>query len=91
METVDLEVLVQNNIQLGAGILPPRYIGDNMEKILMSLKEVCEYTGWGETKVREILKRPESTFTITLGNRLFVNKNKFDDYLNRCAKYHIPI
>ena len=22
-----------------------------MEKILMSLKEVCEYTGWGETKV----------------------------------------
>ena len=52
-----------------------------MEKILMSLKEVCEYTGWGETKVREILKRPTSKFTVILGNRLYVNKKKFDDYL----------
>ena len=32
-----------------------------MEKILLSLKELCEYTGWGETKVREILKRENST------------------------------
>ena len=62
-----------------------------MDKALMSLKEVCEYTGWGETKVREILKRPTSTFTIILGNRLYVNKELFEDYLNRCAKYHIPI
>ena len=45
-----------------------------MEKVLMSLKEVCEYTGWGETKVREILKRPTSKFTVILGNRLYVNK-----------------
>ena len=62
-----------------------------MEKMLMSLKEVCEYTGWGETKVREILKRPTSKFTVILGNRLYVNKKKFDDYLEQCAKYNIPI
>lgn len=62
-----------------------------MERILMNLKEVCEYTGWGETKVREILKRPSSTFTVMLGNRLYVNKKLFDDYLNRCAKYHISV
>lgn len=62
-----------------------------MDKALMNLKEVCAYTGWGETKVREILKRPTSTFTIILGNRLYVNKKLFEDYLNRCAKYHIPI
>lgn len=62
-----------------------------MEKILMSLKEVCEYTGWGETKVREILKRPSSNFTIILGNRLYVNKRLFDEYLEKCARYHIPI
>lgn len=36
-----------------------------MEKALLSLKEVCEYTGWKETKVRELLKRETSTFTIT--------------------------
>ena len=50
-----------------------------MDKALMNLKEVCEYTGWGETKVREILKRPTSTFTIILGNRLYVNKKLFED------------
>ena len=62
-----------------------------MDKALMNLKEVCEYTGWGETKLREILKRPTSTFTVILVNRLYVNKKLFEDYLNRCAKYHIPI
>lgn len=62
-----------------------------IEKALLSLKEVCEYTGWKQTKVREILKREDSTFTIRLGNRLYVNKKLFDDYLFKCAKYHIPV
>lgn len=62
-----------------------------MEKVLMSLKEVCEYTGWGKTKTREILKSPNSDFTIICGNRLYVDKKRFDKYLEKCAKYHIPI
>lgn len=62
-----------------------------MEKAIMSLKDVCEYTGWGETKVREILKRPTSEFTIRMGNRLFVDKELFIKYLRQCAKYHIKI
>ncbi len=62
-----------------------------MEKGLMNLKEVCEFTGWGETKVREILNRPDSTFTIRLGNRLYVKTDKFMDYLDKCAKYQIKI
>ena len=62
-----------------------------MEKALLSLKEVCEYTGWKETKVREILKRPDSPFTIRMGNRLYANKKLFDEYLDRCAKYQISI
>ena len=47
-----------------------------MEKVLMSIKEVCEYTGWGMTKTREILKRSDSDFTIRVGNRLYVRKTK---------------
>ena len=62
-----------------------------MEKALLSLKEVCEYTGWKETKVREILKREDSAFTIRLGNRLYANKKLFDEYLDNCAKYQIRI
>lgn len=65
--------------------------GDRVEKVLMTVKEVCEYTGIGETKVREILKRPTSTFTVRIGNRLYVNKELFDEHLKKCAKYQIPI
>ena len=62
-----------------------------MEKVLLNITEICEYTGWGKTKVREILKRPDSTFTIRMGNRLYANKKLFDEYLNKCAKYQISI
>ncbi len=62
-----------------------------MEKVLLSIKEVCEYTGWGMTKTREILKRSESRFTVRVGNRLYVNKELFDEYLVKCAKYQIDI
>ncbi len=62
-----------------------------MDKVLLNLKEVCEYTSWGMTKTREILKRPESRFTVRVGNRLYVNKELFDEYLVKCAKYQIDI
>lgn len=62
-----------------------------MDKALLSLNEVCDYTGWGKTKAREILKRDNSVFTVKMGNRLYVNKKLFDEYLERCAKYRIPI
>ena len=62
-----------------------------MEKGLLSLKEVCEYTGWGKTKAREVLKRKDSTFTVRLGTKLYVNRKLFDDYLERYARYHIAV
>lgn len=62
-----------------------------MDKALLSLNEVCEYTGWGRTKTREILKRNDGSFTVRVGNRLYVNKKKFDEYLDKCAKYQITI
>jgi uncharacterized protein (UPF0216 family) len=41
--------------------------------------------------MKEILKRENSGFTVRDGNRLYVNKKLFDEYLERCAKYRIPI
>lgn len=57
----------------------------------MNVKEVCEYTGWGATKVREVIKNHGSTFSLKLGNRLYVDKDKFDKYLDSCIKYGITI
>ena len=62
-----------------------------MNKKFLSVKELCEYTGWGETKIREILKRKDSTFTIRMGNRLFADKEAFDDFIANCRKYKIAI
>ena len=56
-----------------------------MDKKLLNIKEVCQYTGWGETKVRELISRPSSTFAMKLGNKWFVNKSLFDGYLDKCA------
>ena len=50
-----------------------------MEKALLSLKEVCDYTGWGKTRAREILRRENNGFTVRMGNRLYVNKKLFDE------------
>ncbi len=62
-----------------------------MEKRLLSINDLCEYTGWGKTKIREILKRPDSKFTVRMGNRLYADKKLFDEHIERCAKYQMPI
>ena len=62
-----------------------------MEKVLLTVKEMCEYTGWSETKIRQLLKRKDSTYTIKMGNRLYANKKLFDDYLDKCSKNQIKI
>nr|MDD5837268.1 DNA-binding protein [Eubacteriales bacterium] len=62
-----------------------------MEKYLLSLKDVKEMTGWGDTKAREILNRKGNKCTVRVGNRLYVNKDAFTKYLDDCAKYQIAI
>ena len=61
------------------------------EKLLWSLAEVMELTGWGETKAREILNRKDSTFTVRVGAKLYVNRKAFENFLDRCAKHQIAI
>lgn len=63
----------------------------NEHKVLLSLDDVCEITGWGKTKAREILKRKDSNFTIKFGNRLMAHKDLFLEHLKKCAKYQIDI
>lgn len=66
-------------------------ITDIDERLLISLKEVCKLTGWGITKARKVVKRPKNGFTVKLGNKYFVHKELFDEYLRRCAKYNITV
>ena len=56
-------------------------------KALLSLSDFCMYLGIGKTKAREILKNPSCSFSFKVGNRLYANKKKLDDWL----RYHDEI
>lgn len=61
-----------------------------MEKKFLTLKELCEYTGIGMTKLRQIVKR-KNPFTIMVGNKYYIDKDKWDAYVDHHIKYQIPL
>lgn len=52
-----------------------------VDKALLNVKEIKDYLGLGDTKVRELLNSPNSTFTVRIGNRLYANKKLLDVWL----------
>ena len=66
-------------------------MNDTDNKMLLSVKDIMEITGLGEKKVREILKNPVSTFTVRNGNRLYAHRKLFEEYMEKCAKFHLTL
>lgn len=60
-----------------------------MEKVLLNLKEFCEYLGIGQTKARQCLNAPGCPYTLRVGNRLYAHKPSLDKHLEKCAKYGV--
>ena len=60
-------------------------------KKFLTIKELADYTGWGLTKTREVVKRNENSFTLRVGSKYFVDREKFDKYIENCMKYNINI
>ena len=56
------------------------------EKALLNIKEFCDYLGIGQTKAREILNDPGNNFTVRIGNRLYANRRKLDEWLDMLAE-----
>ena len=56
-----------------------------VDKALLNVKELCAYLGLSDPKVREILKQPNSTFTVRIGNRLYANKKLLDIWLDKIS------
>ena len=56
------------------------------EKILLTVKELCDYLGLGETKVREILHDPSNNFTVRIGYRIYAHKRRLDQWLDLLAE-----
>lgn len=51
------------------------------EKALLSVKEMCNYLGVGESTARNLLNTPRNTFTVRIGGRIFAHKDKLDKWL----------
>ncbi len=52
-----------------------------VDKALLSVKEVCSYLGIGETKARELLTKTNNNFTVRIGNRVYANKIQLDKWI----------
>lgn len=59
---------------------------DFEEKALLNVKEFRSYLGIGETKARQLLKSPHSSYTVRIGYRLYANKKKLDRWLDSQQK-----
>lgn len=59
-----------------------RQRGQTLSKKLLSIKEVCDYLGIGQTKARELL-RGHNGFGVQIGNRWYANKVKLDEWIER--------
>lgn len=53
-----------------------------MDKRLLSVKELAEYLGIGETKARELI-RGHNGFGIQIGNRWYADKQRLDIWIAR--------
>ena len=56
----------------------------NANKKLLTLKEVCDYLGIGQTKARELV-RGHNGFGVQIGNRWYADKSKLDMWIDTMA------
>jgi len=55
------------------------------EKYLLTVEEAAKYFGIGEKKIRSLITEYQETelcFTIQIGNKSLINRNKFEEFLN---------
>lgn len=55
-----------------------------IDKKLLTLKEVCDYLGIGQTKARELV-RGHNGFGVQIGNRWYADKSKLDRWIDTMA------
>ncbi len=56
------------------------------EKVLLNVKEFCEYLSLGETKARELMRDPRNNFTVRIGRRIYAHKTRLDQWLDLLAE-----
>lgn len=58
------------------------------EKYMLTVEEATHYFGIGEKKIRNLIAEnigTEFCFTIQVGNKSLINRQKFEDFLNQTS------
>lgn len=54
------------------------------EKLLLSVKEVCELTGLSEKNIRNLMR--ENDFQVRIGRRTMIHRKRFERWLKSQVK-----
>ena len=58
------------------------------EKALLDINEFCDYLGIGETKARELLKKPRNGYSLKIGSKWYALKKRLDEWLlKQCDRF----
>lgn len=52
-----------------------------MDKALLTINELCEYLGIGQTKARQLAADPKNNFTLRIGKKIYIHKERLDEWL----------
>lgn len=63
----------------------------NNESPLMTFTEFCDYLKIGETKARELIKKPLCSYVVRVGRRIYIHKKSLDVELEKAAKYRLTL
>ena len=53
------------------------------EKYMLTVDEAAQYFGIGEKKIRMLIAENADCFTVQVGNKSLVNRQKFEKFLNQ--------
>ena len=57
------------------------------KKVLLTVEEASDYSGFGVNKVRNLIKEKNANFVVNNGNKHLIMREKFEEYILNMETY----
>ena len=57
------------------------------KKVLLTVEEASDYSGFGVNKVRNLIKKKNANFVVNNGNKHLIMREKFEQYILNMETY----
>ena len=57
------------------------------KKVLLTVEEASDYSGFGVNKVRNLIKEKNANFVVNNGNKHLIMREKFEQYILNMKTY----